>query len=91
MEQPVVFGLAIIGATLLLFVMLAWATHADLDLRPDSSSTEHPGTHERIERVCPLCGLRTPASQDAGCPLIEAFGVVMAESKRAIGNGPTTS
>ena len=61
MEQPVVFGLAIIGAALLLFVILAWATHADLDLRPDSSSTEHPGTLERIERVCPLCGVRTPA------------------------------
>ena len=37
----------------------------------------------------PLCGVHVPPKQDGGCPVIEAFGIVMAESKRAITEGPT--
>jgi hypothetical protein len=33
--------------------------------------------------------VNVPEQQDAGCPVMEAFGIVMAESKRAITEGPT--
>lgn len=96
MDQPAVFGLAIVGATVLLFVILAWATATDRDVRDtfrahrsSGTSTQHPGTREQIERACPLCGVHVPSKQDGGCPVIEAFGTVMAESKRAIAEGPT--
>ncbi len=98
MEQPSVFGLTIVGATSLLFVIVAWATAADKDVRDDlrahpspESSLRHPeeATGTMIERACPLCGANVSSKQDAGCPVIEAFGVVMAESKRHTAEGPT--
>jgi len=96
MEQPTVFGLAIVGATFLPFVILAWATATDRDVRDTfrahrSSGTppQHPVTRKQIEGACPSCGVNVPSKQDAGCPVIEAFGIVMAESKRAIADGPT--
>ena len=96
MEQPAVFGLAIVGTTFLLFVILAWATATDRDVRDtfrahrsSGTSTQHPGAREQIERACPLCGEHVPSKQDGGCPVIEAFGIVMAESKRATAEGPT--
>jgi len=99
MEQPAVFGLAIVGATVSLFVILAWATAADKDVRDDhhaypllEMSPPHPeAAASKIERSCPLCGAITSSKQGAGCPLIEAFGVVMSESKRRIAEGPTAS
>jgi hypothetical protein len=97
MEQPAVFGLVIVGTTFLLFVILAWATATDRDVRDSfrahrssGPSTQHPEMKKQIERACPLCGVHVPSKQDAAvCPVIEAFGIVMAESKRAITEGPT--
>jgi hypothetical protein len=96
MEQPALIGLTIVGATFLLFVILAWATATDMDVRDSfgahrssEMSTQYPETRNQIEHACPLCGADVPSKQDAGCPVIEAFGIVMAESKRAISEGPT--
>ena len=34
-------------------------------------------------RICALCGVEVPSQYgDAGCPLIEAFGVVLVEAMR---------
>jgi hypothetical protein len=85
MEQPAVFGLTIVGATLLLFLVLAWAAAADNDVPKGSL---HPRAAEEI-RACSFCGLNMPSKQDVGCPVIEAFGIVMAESKRATAEGPS--
>ena len=89
------FGLAIVGGAFLLFVILAWAAATDMDVRDDfrthrssKTSTQYPETRKRID-ACPLCGVHVPSKQDEGCPVIEAFGIVMAESKRAITEGPT--
>ena len=96
MDQPAVFGLAIVGATFLPFVVLAWATATDRDVRDTfrahrslGASTQYPETRKQIERACPVCGVEVPSKQDAVCPVIDAFGIVMAESKRAIADGPT--
>lgn len=96
MEQPALIGLTIVGATFLLFVILAWATATDVDVRASfgahrssEMSTRYPATRKQIEHACPLCGVVVPLKQDAGCPVVEAFGIVMAESKRAIAEGPT--
>jgi hypothetical protein len=96
MEQPAMFGLAIVGGAFLLFVILAWAAATDMDVRDDfrthrssKPSTQYPETRKQIEHACSLCGVNVPEQQDAGCPVMEAFGIVMAESKRAITEGPT--
>jgi hypothetical protein len=35
------------------------------------------------KRICALCGVEVPSQHgDAGCPLIEAFGIVLVESMR---------
>ena len=38
-------------------------------------------------RICALCGVEVPSHDgDAGCPLIEAFGIVLVESMRTEGD-----
>ena len=38
-------------------------------------------------RICALCSVEVPSQHgDAGCPLIEAFGVVLLEASRAEGD-----
>ena len=48
-------------------------------------------TMDKTLGACPLCGVNVPSEQDAGCPVIEAFGFVMTESKRASGGIPQRS
>ena len=67
MEQPALIGLTIVGATFLLFVILAWATATDVDVRASfgahrssEMSTRYPATRKQIEHACPLCGVACP-------------------------------
>jgi hypothetical protein len=98
MRQPAVLGFTILGATFLLCLVLAWAAVTDTEGREDlqvppfsKKAKGRSRTLEKTLRACPLCGMNVPLGQNAGCPVIEAFGFVTAESKRARAEGPTLS
>jgi hypothetical protein len=93
-----VLGFTILGATFLLCLVLAWAAFTDTEgregLQGPPFSKKAKGRSRTLDKTlhaCPLCGMNVPSGQDAGCPVIEAFGFVMAESKRARAEGPTLS
>jgi hypothetical protein len=90
--EPAWFGLAFVGATILLTMIVAWASLAAWGDRwacPPPRSRRWPQMTEETRYVCPLCGVSLPSGQEAGCPVIEAFGFVMAESNRSGAEGPT--
>ena len=98
MRQPAILGLTILGATFLLCMILAWAAATDTEaakaVGPDSSPmdpAERSRPMDETLRACPLCGVNVPLGKDPGCPVIEALGFVMAESKRTGAEGPTMS
>ena len=91
---PAFVGLMIVGAFVLLIATLAWGAATDREAlgasrgrgRAGLAGRRRRGGPEMTERlrVCALCGVEVPAEHgDAGCPLIEALGFVMAESERA--------
>jgi len=90
MAAPTIFGLAVISATVFLVLIVAWASMV-IEFGPDSAPTRSaPSKIEESGRTCPLCGSMVTRGGDAGCPIIEALGVVMTESKRSIADGPSS-
>jgi hypothetical protein len=90
---PAFVGLMIVGAFVLLFAIAAWGAATGREALEASMWRGRAGLAGRrrgglemteIPRMCALCGVEVPAGHgDVGCPLIEAFGFVMAESVRA--------
>ena len=84
-------GLMIGAAVVLVIVVLAWVASVGRDVREITGSRSlrtRPisGKERPSAGVCPLCGAEdSPKKAGAGCPLIEAYGCVRAETIRLEG------